>query len=124
MINKLDLRPVIKTEEFDKSTEDEKFQSLTLRPILKLQNKLIIGLFKNYIVESKSSFYPLSAEQKANFVETTLQKNIVLKNKLIGIVLGMFTLEELAFYSVNASLCNKRIVSLLIERIRSQISVL
>ena len=124
MINKLDLRPVINTEEFDESTEEEKFQSLTLRPILKLQNELILGIFKNCILESKSSFYTLSAEQKANFVLTTLQKNNVLKNKLIGMVIGMFSLEELVIYSAKSSLYNKRITSLLIERIRSQIKEL
>jgi hypothetical protein len=36
----------------------------------------------------------------------------------------MLTIEELAVYSADANLYNKRIMSLLIERIRSQISLL
>ncbi|MFT6216620.1 MAG: hypothetical protein ACJAS3_003033 [Roseivirga sp.] len=122
MTNRLDLRPIIKTKEFENSTDEEKFQTLTLRPILKLQNELILGLFKNHIVESKHAFYALSAENKALFIENSLQKNIVLKNKLLGVALGMLTIEELTVYNNNISLYNKRIASLLIERIRSQIS--
>ena len=124
MTSRLDLRPIIKTKEFEKSTDEEKFQTLTLRPILKLQNDLLLGLFKNHITESKIMYYSLSPENKVLFIENSLQKNIVLKNKLIGVTLGMLTMEELAVYSANTNLYNKRIMSLLIERIRSQISLL
>jgi len=124
MTSRLDLRPIIKTKEFEKSTDEEKFQTLTLRPILKLQNDLLLGLFKNHITESKIMYYSLSPENKVLFIENSLQKNIVLKNKLIGVTLGMLTIEELAVYSADTNLYNKRIMSLLIERIRSQISLL
>jgi hypothetical protein len=124
MTSRLDLRPIIKTKEFEKSTDEEKFQTLTLRPILKLQNDLLLGLFKNHITESKIMYYSLSPENKILFIENSLQKNIVLKNKLIGVTLGMLTIEELAVYSADTNLYNKRIMSLLIERIRSQISLL
>ena len=124
MANRLDLRPIIKTEEFDKSTEEEKFQTSTLRPILKLQNELLLGLFKNYIRDTKNSYYSLSPEKKAIFIETSLQKNIVLKSKLLGVTLGMFTAEELVAYSADTSIYNRRIMSLIIERIRSQSSLL
>lgn len=124
MTSRLDLRPIIKTKEFDKSTDEEKFQTLTLRPILKLQNDLVLGLFRNHIAESKNMYYSLSPENKVLFIENSLQKNIVLKNKLIGVTLGMLTIEELAVYSADTTLYNKRIMSLLIERIRSQISLL
>ncbi len=124
MTSRLDLRPIIKTKEFEKSTDEEKFQTLTLRPILKLQNDLLLGLFKNHITESKIMYYSLSPENKVLFIENSLQKNIVLKNKLIGVTLGMLTIEELAVYSADTNLYNKRIMSLLIERIRSQINLL
>ncbi|MFT6872936.1 MAG: hypothetical protein ACJAVN_001948 [Roseivirga sp.] len=124
MTSKLSLRPIIKTKEFEKSTEEERFQTQTLRPILKLQNELILGLYRNHITESKSTFYDLSLENKILFVENSLQKNIVLKNKLLGVSLGMLTTEELAVYSTNTSLYNKRIMGLIVERIRSQVTLL
>ena len=124
MSDRLSLRDHIPTKELANSTPEERFQSLTLRPVLKLQNQLILGLFANYIKESKSPFYTFSMEKKALFVENSLQKNIALKNKLLGICLAMFSLEEFEIYSAQASLFNKRIMALLIERIRSQINLL
>jgi len=123
MTSKLDLRPIIETKELENSTPEEKFQTQTLRPVLKLQNEILLGLFKNHITESKNTFYDLSLEKKGIFIENSLQKNIVLKNKLLGLTLGMFTMEELKVYSTQTSLYNKRIIGLIVERIRSQIHV-
>jgi hypothetical protein len=124
MTSKLDLRPIIETKELENSTLEERFQTQTLRPVLKLQNEILLGLFKNHITESKNTFYDLSLEKKGLFIENSLQKNIVLKNKLLGVALGMFTIEELKVYSTQTSLYNKRIIGLIVERIRSQIQVL
>lgn len=124
MSDRLSLRDHIPTKELANSTPEERFQSLTLRPVLKLQNQLILGLFANYIKESKSPFYTFSMEKKALFVENSLQKNIALKNKLLGICLAMFSLDEFEIYSAQASQFNKRIMALLTERIRSQIDLL
>ena len=123
MTDRLNLRETIATKELENSTPEERFQTLSLRPILKLQNELLLGLFRNHISESKNTFYSLSMENKVLFIENSLQKNIVLKNKLLGVALGMFTMEEFAVYSDKASLYNKRIMSLIVERIRSQIAV-
>lgn len=124
MTDRLALRPIIKTRELEQSSPEEQFQTLTLRPILKLQNELLLGLFKNYIVDSKSSYYTFSKEEQALFIVNSVQQNIVLKNKLIGVIIGMFTVDGLAVYSTGSNSYNKRIVSLIIERISSQASSL
>lgn len=124
MADKLDLRPIIETKEFENSTVEERFQTQTLRPVLKLQNELLLGLFKNHIIESKNTFYSLNPEKKDLFIENSLQKNLALKNKLLGLTIGMFTIEELEVYSTQTNLYNKRIISLIVERIRSQIHLL
>ncbi|MDI1322338.1 MAG: hypothetical protein PSV36_06285 [Algoriphagus sp.] len=124
MADKLDLRPIIETKEFENSTGEERFQTQTLRPVLKLQNELLLGLFKNHIIESKNTFYSLNLEKKDLFIENSLQKNLALKNKLLGLTIGMFTIEELEVYSTQTNLYNKRIISLIVERIRSQIHLL
>jgi hypothetical protein len=124
MTDRLSLRDKIPTKELANSTPEERFQSLTLRPVLKLQNELILGLFANYIKESKSPFHTFSKEKKVLFVENSLQKNTVLKNKLLGICIAMFSLEEFTVYSVQTSLYNKRIMALMVERIRSQIELI
>lgn len=124
MADKLGLRPIIETKEFENSTVEERFQTQTLRPVLKLQNELLLGLFKNHIIESKNTFYDLNPEKKDLFIENSLQKNLALKNKLLGLTIGMFTIEELEVYSTQINPYNKRIISLLVERIRSQIHLL
>lgn len=124
MTSKLDLRPIIETKEFENSTTEERFQTQTLRPVLKLQNELLLGLFKNHIIESKNTFYDLNPVKKDLFIENSLQKNLALKNKLLGLTIGMFTIEELEVYSTQTNLYNKRIISLIVERIRSQIHLL
>ena len=124
MADKLDLRPIIETKEFENSKVEERFQTQTLRPVLKLQNELLLGLFKNHIIESKNTFYALNPEKKDLFIENSLQKNLALKNKLLALAIGMFTIEELEVYSTQTNLYNKRIISLIVERIRSQIHLL
>lgn len=124
MTSRLDLRAIILTKELENSTLEERFQTQTLRPVLKLQNEILLGLFRNHIKESKNTFYGLNPENKALFIANSLQKNVMLKNKLLGVTIGMFTSEELEIYSTQTSLYNKRIISLLVERIRSQIHLL
>lgn len=103
---------------------EELFQNNTLRPILKLQNEVLIAVFKNYIQQQKSPFYDLEVAKKMAFIENALQKDIPLKNTLKGMVIGMFTQQELAEYTSNASVLNKRMMGLIIERLKSQLQLL
>lgn len=124
MVNKLDLRESIESIEFQYTSKEERFQNTTLRPILKLQNDTLLALFYNFILENKNRFSTFSNENKRIFVEQSLQKNVVLKTKLLGVILGMFTKEELELYSSQSSVYNKRIMGLIVERIRSQVDQL
>ena len=51
------------------SSAEEKFQNLTLRPILKFQNDLFLEVFRNYAVKQKSVFFTLNPEKKMNSFE-------------------------------------------------------
>lgn len=103
------------------SSADEFFQNETLRPILKLQNDLFIEVFRNYIAKSKTDFYHFSIEKKLQFIENSIQRDIKFRNSLKGIVIGLFTVEEYSRYIQNSSDLNKRMMSLLIERLKSQV---
>lgn len=103
------------------SSADEFFQNETLRPILKLQNDLFIEVFRNYITKSKTDFYHFSMEKKLQFIENSIQRDIKFRNSLKGIVIGLFTVEEYSRYIQNSSDLNKRMMSLLIERLKSQV---
>jgi hypothetical protein len=105
------------------SSAEENFQNQTIRPILKLQNDLLIEVFKNYITESKSDFHHFTVEQKLTFIEQSIQRDIKFRNALKGIIVGLFTVEEYSRYIRNSAALNKRIMSLLIERFKNQVQL-
>lgn len=105
------------------SSSDETFQNEVLRPILKLQNDLFIASFKNYITKYKSDFYSQSIEKKLAAIENSIQKDIKYRNALKGMIIGLFTVEEYSVYVKNSSSLNKRMMTMLIERLRSQIQL-
>ena len=119
MINKLDLRPTLDIPISEESTEVENFQNQTLRPILKLQNDLYATLFEGYATRQKSDYETLSGAKKRTFIEQSLQKDMVLKNTFIGITIGLFTIEEIAVYATQSKDYNRRIITMLIERLKS-----
>lgn len=100
---------------------DEFFQNATLRPIIKLQNELLIAAFRNYITKHKGGFYELSLEKKMDFIENAIQKDIKFRNALKGMVIGQFTVEEYENYIKNSSALNKRMMNMVIERLKDQV---
>lgn len=105
----------------EQSSAEEVFQNQVLRPILKLQNELILAMFQNYLKQNKIDFDHLSVAHKLLSLENAIQKDMKFKHELKGIILGIFTLEEYQFYVLNAANLNKRIMTMLIERIKSQL---
>lgn len=102
-------------------SKDEQFQNETLRPIIKFQNPLLIEAFKNYIVKHKNAFYELSIEKRLDYIENAIQKDIKFRNALKGIVIGQFTVEEYMTYIENSSALNKRMMSMVVERLKDQV---
>ena len=117
-------RPEIKkTITFDSMNSDERFQNETLRPILKLQNPLLISVFTNYIKKRKGVFYDLSLEKKITYIENSLIKDQKFRSFLKGLIIGHFTVAEYQKYSLNSSSLNKRIINMLIKRLQHQVKV-
>ena len=117
----LRIRPEIKKyQTFEATGAEERFQNNTLRPILKLQNPLLVVTFHNYIDKWKGLFYNLSLEKKLAYIENALNKDQKLRNSLMGMVIGHFTLTEYHAYLENAPALNKRIISMLIKRFKDQ----
>ena len=114
----LGLRPDIVIDTERKSMDEELFQNNTLRPILKFQNELILAYFKEKTCSLK---FPREQKEKLLFVENTIRKDAVLRNQLIGIIIGLFTTEEFTFYLIQTTQINKRISQLLIKRIQDQV---
>ena len=107
-----------------KTSAEELFQNQTLRPILKFQNDLYIELLKNYIIKSKANFDTFTIEKKCQFIEISIQKDTKFKGLLIGVVIGLFTIDEYLMYIKNTSSLNRRMISMLIERLKNQLQLI
>jgi hypothetical protein len=122
MNNKTSIRPEITTI---KSTEnqsiEEQFQNVTLRPIIKLQHDLLVAFFENHIQHSKLNWDNFDSLKKAETVNTIFQNDNRLKTEVRGLIIGLFTVEEYATYSTISSDANKRIITIIKERILSVI---
>lgn len=123
--NLLKLRPVIESAVISSATlPDELFQNRTLRPVIKLQNDLLVEAFKNYVQKHKNVFLEMSVEKRMQYVENAIQKDIKFRNSLKGMIIGQFTTEEYRFYITNSSALNKRMMNLVIGRILDNIQLL
>ena len=103
------------------STTEESFQNIVLRPILKLQNDLFVALFINYVDKNTSGFYSKTIDVKLTVLENVIQKDIQFRNVMKGIIIGLFTAGEYVIYAKNSSNINKRMMSMLAERLKSQV---
>ena len=118
----LSIRPLISSAKImPNMTEEERFQNQTLRPILKLQNDLLLASFENYIKKMKNTFYELKLEKRMNYITKSIQKDIKFRNSLKGMITGQFTIEEYELYIQNSSALNKRMMNMVIKRLQDQI---
>ncbi len=120
--NLLEIRPIIPSAKIsEQMSNGERFQNQTLRPVIKMQNSLLLLVFQNYITKHKNSFYDLGMQKRLFFIENSIQKDIKFRNSLKGIIIGQFTTEEYQLYIQNSSSLNKRMMQMVIERLKDQV---
>lgn len=119
MTDKTAIRPILSIPSSGSDTAVERFQNQSLRPILKLQHAIYLNWFYDYARRRNPGFDALSSEKKHLFIDRSIQNDHALKNILIGMTIGMLTSEELDFYLSESKACNKRIVAMVAERVKS-----
>lgn len=97
------------------------FQSQTLRPILKLQDPVLIALVAVYLKRYCPHFKNLSRAEKRIYVRDLLRRDARPKNMMVGMVAGHFTEEEFRFFASQEPEIRRRVIDLCIERIQEQI---
>lgn len=118
------IRPIIKTAVINSNMSfDEQFQNATLRPVIALQNDLLIEVFKNYIVKRKNVFYELSSEKQVDYIDHAIHKDMKFRNSIKGMIIGQFTIEEYSKYITNSSALNKRMMNLVMNRLIDQLQL-
>ena len=116
------LRPVLKNLINSNTTDLERFQNEVLRPIIKMQNNLLVALFKNYIRNRKIEFNKLKAEVQENKINSILTKDINFKNILLGSIIGHFNKNEIKIYLKSKSELNKRIIQIVKQRLQDNLT--
>ena len=115
------IRPVLNLKKSSQITDEESFQNVTLRPIIKLQSPVLIETYRNYIIKHKNVFYELSNEKKLDYIENSINKNQKFRNLLKGMIIGLFTIEEYHIYKKNSSSLNKRMMNIVLKRLQDNL---
>ncbi len=115
------LRPVLKNLINSNTSDLERFQNEVLRPIIKMQNNLLVAFFNNYIRNRKIEFNKLEAEFQKNKINTILTKDVNFKNILIGSIIGHLNENEIKIYLKSKSELNKRIIQMVMQRLQDNL---
>lgn len=115
------LRPVLKNLINSNTSDLERFQNEVIRPIIKMQNNLLVAFFNNYIRNRKIEFNKLEAEFQKNKINTILTKDVNFKNILIGSIIGHLNENEIKIYLKSKSELNKRIIQMLKQRLQDNL---
>ncbi|UOQ72669.1 hypothetical protein [Hymenobacter cellulosilyticus] len=97
------------------------FLHRTLRPVLKLQNDLLLQLVADFVREHHVAFLTRSPADQLRTLAELLGRNVKLRYTIIGVVIGLFTRAEQAFYRQHRSEVNRRLMELATQRVQSQL---
>ncbi len=121
--NKISIRPAIVTEKTAESAA-EQFQNEVLRPILKLQNDLLLAIFKHFLVKRKVKFNGMSKEKRLEWIAHSLRQDNRLRGLLLGTVIGHFTIEEWNIFEKDEAEFRRRIFDMMTKRLQDQVETL
>jgi len=105
------------------SHEMEQYQSDVLRPIAKFQNEIILRGFDAYLRKYHLKLEGKSIKDQEEIISKAMKTNKELRCFYQGMLAGLMTTAEFEFYVSRRAEVHKRMTSLLIQRITSQIII-
>jgi hypothetical protein len=117
MTNPDKTRPALPEEILDgivSSAED--FQNRVLRPVIKMQNDLLLAHLKAKLKAMKVEWGRLTPLQQRAILSGLFTKDQSFKHEIIGMVIGQFTISEYTAYLKNQKELNRRITQMTLER--------
>ena len=109
------------TENLGTTTAVEVFQNNSLRPILKFQNDVLIHVFLLDLNSKKIDLKTLNTKKRKLLIDTHLRTNSNLRQLLLGMVIALFSIDEIEFYNSVYKELNKRIFLMLKARLNDQL---
>jgi len=96
--------------------EEELFQNMVLRPVIKMQHDLLILRVKSYFNSKKVIFHLMDTSKRAAAIESAFQNDLSLKKEIQGMIIGQLTQDEFKLYLNWERSVNKRIVQMVRNR--------
>ena len=108
-------------ENLGTTTALEVFQNNSLRPILKFQNDALVQVFLLDLSSKKIDLKTFNSKKRLLLIDTHLRTNSNLRQLLLGMVIALFSIDEIEFYNIVYKDLNKRILSMLKTRLKDQL---
>jgi len=102
-------------------SDQERFQNQVLRPILKLQNDLLVQLFQSYIARRKGVYHQLTLPKKEAYIADAIQKDHSFRNLLVGCIIGQLTVEEYGLFATHERELTRRMMDMCVKRLQDQL---
>ncbi|MDU0369611.1 hypothetical protein [Hymenobacter endophyticus] len=116
----LALRPHIAATVTPDDTPAARFAHGTLRPVLKLQNDVLLRIVASFVRDHHIPLATASATEQQRLLAELLTRNTKLRYTIIGLVTGLFTLPEWETYHANRPELNRRLLELATRRVQDQ----
>ena len=117
----LALRPIINAETTDAESTVGYFLHATLRPVLKLQNALLLAVVADFV---RDHHIALRLTDQLHQLTELLTRNTKLRYTIVGLITGQFTAAEYAFYRPHRSELNRRLLEMAQHRVLDQAAAL
>lgn len=118
------LRPAIATEAAPApagtASSVGDFLHLTLRPVLKLQNDVLLAAVADFVADHHIPLAKASPTDRQRLLTELLGRNTKLRYTLVGLITGFFTAEEYAYYRQHRGEVNRRLHELAQRRVLDQ----
>ncbi|MGI4739136.1 MAG: hypothetical protein ACRYG7_28550 [Janthinobacterium lividum] len=95
------------------------FQQQVLRPALKLQHAVLLAVVADFVADYRLPLAGAEPTEVKRLLGELLARNARVRATIAGLVLGLFTTEELAFYREHRSELNRRLLDLAEQRVLS-----
>ena len=96
------------------------FLHATLRPLLKLQNPLLLAVVADFVRDHHVPMASADAADQVRLLGELLTRNTKLRYTVVGLVVGGFTTDELTFYRQHRPELNRRLLELATRRVQDQ----
>ncbi|MBF9236361.1 hypothetical protein I2I05_03030 [Hymenobacter sp. BT683] len=118
----LALRPDIVTDQTTTNPTGSvgEFLHSTLRPVLKLQNSLLLAVVVDFVLDHHMLLSKASPTDQQRQLSELLARNTKLRYTVIGLITACFTQEEHTYYRQQRPELNRRLLELAQRRVLDQ----